>query len=272
MATATDGPHVSRADRAAARVRRIAAATIGVAALVGATCGVAYAADSLSLQTSPGAKAGAPVTVRATGSTSAPSTLRVFVQEGGAGCASGDSGAGSPSAADGAEQESRRTGATEVVSATPNGQFSESGQFTPARAGTYRLCAYLFRSSGGSSVSSQVSKTFGVAEADPPSDTGAAPGSEPSGAPTPLAGAKTRCVVPRLRRHSYAYARKLIRRGGCRVGKVSRPSHRSERRSGRPRRLVVICQRPRPKAVRKLNTRVNVRLGTAGYRHRRPCS
>jgi cytochrome c peroxidase len=65
-----------------------------------------------------------------------------------------------------------------------------------------------------------------------------------------------RCVVPRLRGRTVGQARRLLARGKCRLGHVTRP-----RRAGR-RRLVVAGQEPSAGARRVVNSRVRVRLRT----------
>jgi hypothetical protein len=103
------------------------------------------------------------------------------------------------------------------------------------------------------------SSNFRVGPAPPPppagTDTPAAPGATGT-APRPK-----RCVVPSLKGRTYLGARKLIRRAGCSVGTVYRPGLRTARaEQARGRVLRVTLQYPKPRSIRKLNSRLMLRL------------
>lgn len=208
-------------------------------------------ANSLTTAVSTGARATVPMTVSASGSADPTATLRVYVQQpGGAGCAGGGSGA------ENAAAQRLRAGSTEVIAQQPLGPFSYSATYTPPVAGSYSLCAYLFGSSPGTGAS-QSSTSFNVGAAPPPPATPAPAVPGTSGTPQ----AKKRCVVPTLKGRTYGGARTLIRRAGCSVGTVFRPSLRTSRAArARGRVLRVVSQSPRPRSVRKAGARVTLRL------------
>jgi PASTA domain len=74
----------------------------------------------------------------------------------------------------------------------------------------------------------------------------------PSG---PSKGAKKTCKVPRLKGLSKKRAKRRLRKGGCRLGKVRRPHARSKRK------LVVRRQSLKPGKVVPRGTKVKLRLG-----------
>jgi hypothetical protein len=215
--------------------------------------GDALAVDSLSVSASPGPQATVPMTIGASGSTSEPSKLRVFVAQGG-NCA--NTGSASTSAA----LQAQRSGSVEVLSQDPSGGFSYVTSYTPPAAGSYSICAYLFRTSETSNVSSQVSQGFAVAAAPvtappPAGDTG-------DTGDTTVAQTK-HCVVPKLKNHTYEGARKLLHRAGCIVGKVAKPDKKKARplkRGGRRRILKVSTQSSPAGAVRRARAPISLRL------------
>jgi len=230
----------------------LATAVGGATLLLGAAD--ALAVDSLSVSASPGAQATVPMTVGARGSTSEPSKLRVFVAQGG-NCV--NSGNASTSAA----AQALRSGSVEVLSQDPSGSFSYVTSYTPPEPGGYAICAYLFRTSETSNVSSQVSQGFAVAAAP------ATPAPPPPAAPgdtddTTVANTK-HCVVPKLKNHTYEGARKLLHRAGCIVGKVAKPDVKKARpvkRGGRRRILKVSTQSSPAGAVRRARAPISLRL------------
>jgi hypothetical protein len=212
----------------------------------------ARAADSLTISASEAPQAGVAMTIAARGSSNAPSRLRVFVQQG------GDCAAGTGGAAANATRQAAKSGSTEVIDAETSGAFNYAASYTPPVAGTYKICAYVFRSGPNGSMSSQVSQAFSVSEPPP-----AAPGSTPGAATDDTVAPKSNCVVPRLYMRMYATARKRLHAAGCIVGKVVRPSKKKAapvRRGGRRRILKVLSQSPKPGAVLKARARVNLRL------------
>lgn len=233
----------------------VAAGLTGLALLAGIP-GTALAVDTLNVSTSANPQVGTAMTVATSGSTSAPSTLRTFVQPGGGSCEQGTGYAGTD-----ADAQSKRPGVTELPQRQPNGDFSYSSSYTPSQAGSHWVCAYLFRSSGGSTFSSSSSNSFTVAPAPPPpaEPAGGSTGGSTEGTPA-IAG---RCVVPKLKSRTYTAARRLIARAGCRVGRVYRPSSRAKalalRRYGRIQRLVT-SQSPRAGTRRAGNSQVTFRL------------
>lgn len=237
-----------------ARSRLAGASALSLAlslTLLGAGAGAGAAqANTLSTAVSSGARATVPMTVSAMGSADPAATLRVYVQQGAPGCASGNSGP------ENAQAQSTRAGSTEVIAQQPSGAFSYSAAFTPPASGQYFLCAYLFGSSTNQG-SSQSSASFNVGPAPPA-------GTNPPAAPGPAGTAPRpkRCVVPTLKGRTYGGARKLIRRAGCNVGTVFRPDLRTSRIArARGRVLRVVSQSPRPRSVRKAGGRVTLRLG-----------
>jgi hypothetical protein len=75
--------------------------------------------------------------------------------------------------------------------------------------------------------------------------------------PAPLvpAAAPVVCTVPKLKRRRLRPAKRALRKGHCRIGKVIR-----KRRKKAPRKARVIKQRPRPRTVRPAGTKVHVWL------------
>lgn len=250
MVTATDPRH--RPGTRPRAGRTIVAAALGASLLlVGAAD--ALAADSLTIGGSGTPQATVPMTITASGSSSEPSSLRVFVQQGGAECASGAAGGGAANAAN----EAARPGTTEVISETTSGAFNYAATYTPPAAGTYKVCAYSFRTGPVSSASSQVSQAFTVAEAPSPPAAGTPPGATSDVAKT------DRCVVPKLKGRLYETARKRLHAAGCIIGKVIRPNKRKAaplRPGGRRRILKVLSVTPKPGTVLKARGRVTLRL------------
>lgn len=193
------------------------------------------------------------MTITATGSSSEPSRLRVFVQQGNAACASGAAGGGSVNAAN----QAARPGTTEVISENTSGAFAFAGSYTPPAAGAYKVCAYSYRSGPVSSASSQVSQGFSVAEAPPPPAAGTPPAATADVAKT------DRCVVPPLKSRLLETARKRLHAAGCIIGKVIRPSKRKAaplRPGGRRRILKVLSVTPKSGTVLKARAKVTLRL------------
>jgi beta-lactam-binding protein with PASTA domain len=72
----------------------------------------------------------------------------------------------------------------------------------------------------------------------------------------PTATTATRCVVPNVKGRTYLGARTRLRRAGCSVGTVYRPTRTA------PKGMVlrVTWQLQKPGSVRKLNSRIMLRL------------
>ena len=147
----------------------------------------------------------------------------------------------------------QRVGSVEVITRAPTAAFAYSATYTPPAAGNYALCAYLFGATAATGAS-QVSTNFSVAPAPPPPSVAGTP---PAGvAPLPTGTTATRCVVPNLKGRTYLGARKRLRRAGCSTGTVYRPTRTA------PKGMVlrVTWQLQKPGSVRKLNSRVTLRL------------
>ncbi len=225
------------------------ATLLAVALLAMPGAGVAAANRLAAPTVSPTPRAGVPMTIGVSGTADTPSTLRVFVQASPAtGCAGGGSGAAN------ADAQAQRVGATEVITRTPTAAFADSATYTPPAAGNYSLCAYLYGATPATGAS-QVSTNFSVAPA-PPVPPPSVAGTPPAGV-APTHRAAKRCVVPNLKGRTYRGARKLLRRAGCSVGTVYRPTRTA------PRGMVlrVTWQLQKPRSVRKVNSRVMLRLG-----------
>jgi hypothetical protein len=251
--------HVARAtDIPSRRTFRCATAGPATALSAGALllgAGDALAVDSLSVSSTPGAQATVPMTITARGSTSEPSRLRVFVAQGGD-CANT---AGSASAS--AATQKLRAGSLEVLSESPSGNFAYAASYTPPAPGSYAVCAYMFRASETSNVSSQVSQGFSVAAAPATPPPTAGDGSGVTG-DEPVVAAR-QCVVPKLKNHTYEGARTLLHRAGCIVGKVAKPDMKKARplkRGGRRRILKVSTQSSPAGAVRRARAPISLRL------------
>jgi polyhydroxybutyrate depolymerase len=109
--------------------------------------------------------------------------------------------------------------------------------------------------------------TGGSGSAAAPASTGSTQIATPDLGPPDPAGSVTasRCHVPSLLGHSATEARKLVLRGGCAVGSVSRP-----KRSISSRQLLVVrSQRPAAGTVHAAKTRVYFTLGPRPRPHRR---
>lgn len=240
-------------------MRRVATGGLATALGAGALllgAGDALAVDSLAVSASPTPQATVAMTIGAHGSTSAPSKLRVFVAQGGV-CAN------TTDAAVSATMQSQRSGSTEVMSLEPSGDFSYVTQYTPPAAGSYAICAYLFRSSTGSDVSSQVSQGFAVAAAPAPPPPPPPPGDGSGDTGDTTVAATKHCVVPKLHNHTYEGARLLLHRAGCIVGKVAKPDKKKARplkRGGRRRILKVSTQSSPPGATRRARAPISLRL------------
>ena len=228
-----------------------AAAPLALALLAIPGAGVASANTLAAPTVSPAnPRATQPAMISISGTATTPSFLRVFVQPSPAsGCAGGGSGAAN------AEAQSQRPGSVEVITRAPTAAFAYSATYTPPTAGNYALCAYLFGATAATGAS-QVSTNFSVAPAPPalPPVTGTQP---PAGvAPLPTGTTATRCVVPNLKGRTYLGARKRLRRAGCSTGTVYRPTRPA------PKGMVlrVTWQLQKPGSVRKLNSRVTLRL------------
>lgn len=229
--------------------------TFGAATLLALTllampgAGVAAANRLTAPTVSPAPRATVPTTISISGTADTPSILRVFVQPSSAtGCAGGGSGAAN------ADAQAARAGSTEVISREPVAAFAYSATYTPASAGSYLLCAYLYGATAATG-SSQVSTNFGVGPAPPPLPSGG--GMAPPTGVAPTGKAATRCVVPNLKGRTYLGARKVLKRAGCSVGTVYRPTRSA------PKGMVlrVVWQLPKARSVRKVNSRVTLRLG-----------
>jgi hypothetical protein len=191
--------------------RALGAAALLSVTLLTASTGVALANSLSAPKVSPSPRAGQPSTISITGSTTTPSTLRVFVEPSGSGCAGGGSGAAN------AEAQAQRVGSVEVINRIPTGPFVYTVPYTPPTAGIYSLCAYLFGPTTATGAS-QVSSSFSVAPA-PPNLTPIAPAPPPTGI-APARRGPTRCVVPQLHGRTDLAARKLLHRAGCAAGTV----------------------------------------------------
>lgn len=234
------------------RPRRTLGAAASLALALLAIPGAAVAsANTLAAPTVSPSKPRAtqPATISISGTATTPSVLRVFVQPSATtGCAGGGSGAAN------AEAQSQRPGSVEVITRAPTAAFAYSATYTPPAAGNYALCAYLFGATAATGAS-QVSTNFSVAPAPPvlpPPLTGTP---LPAGV-APTGTTATRCVVPNLKGRTYLGARKRLRRAGCSTGTVYRPTRPA------PKGMVlrVTWQLQKPGAVRKLNSRVTLRL------------
>jgi len=227
-----------------------AAASLALALLAVPGAGAASANTLAAPTVSPSnPRATQPATISISGTATTPSFLRVFVQPSPAsGCAGGGSGAAN------AEAQSQRVGSVEIITRAPTAAFAYSATYTPPAAGNYALCAYLFGATAATGAS-QVSTNFSVAPAPPPPSVAGTP--PPTGvAPLPTGTTATRCVVPNLKGRTYLGARKRLRRAGCSTGTVYRPTRTA------PKGMVlrVTWQLQKPGTVRKLNSRVMLRL------------
>jgi hypothetical protein len=234
------------------RPRRTFGAAAGLALTLLAIPGAGVAsANTLAAPTvSPSnPRATLPVTIGISGTASTPSVLRVFVQPSPAiGCAGGGSGEAN------ADAQAQRSGSVEVITRAPTAAFAYSATYTPPSAGNYALCAYLYGATAATGAS-QVSTNFTVLPAPispPPPPAGTTP---PAGV-APTATTATRCVVPNVKGRTYLGARTRLRRAGCSVGTVYRPTRTA------PKGMVlrVTWQLQKPGTVRKLNSRIMLRL------------
>ena len=224
-----------------------AAATLALTLLAIPGTGVA-SANSLAAPTISPAnpRATQPATISISGVATAESVLRVFVQPLAAiSCAGGGSGEANAGA------QAQRAGSVEVITRAPAAAFAYSATYTPPAAGNYALCAYLYGTTAAMGAS-QVSSNFSVAPAPPPPASGTPP---PVGV-APTHTTATRCVVPNVKGRTYLGARTRLSRAGCSVGTVYRPTRTA------PKGMVlrVTWQLQKPASVRKLNSRVTLRL------------
>jgi hypothetical protein len=240
----------------AAHERRIPTSLGRITALsltLGATLlGPAAAAQANALDrptSSPGARATVPMTIGVSGSADPSATLRVYARPGSGSCVL-TGGQPVPAA-----------GSTEVIAQQPaTGPFSFTGTYTPAVEGQHSVCAFLFGPSPGS-ASVVTSGNFTVGPAPPPPPATGTNSSPTAPGATGTTPRRTRCVVPTLKGRTYLGARTLIRRAGCSVGTVYRPGPRTARAErARGRVLRVVLQYPKPRSVRRLNSRLMLRL------------
>jgi hypothetical protein len=227
-----------------------AAAALALGLLAIPAAGVASANTLAAPTISPShPRATQPATIGISGTASTPSILRVFVQPSPAiGCAGGGSGEAN------ADAQAQRPGSVEVITRAPTAAFAYSATYTPPGAGNYALCAYLYGATAATGAS-QVSTNFSVLPAPippPPPPAGTTP---PVGV-APTATTATRCVVPNVKGRTYLGARTRLRRAGCSVGTVYRPTRTA------PKGMVlrVTWQLQKPGSVRKLNSRIMLRL------------
>jgi hypothetical protein len=226
-----------------------AAATLALTLLAIPGTGVAFANSLFAPTISPSnPRATQPATISISGAAETPSVLRVFVQSSATiGCAG----------AANADAQAQRAGSVEVITRAPTAAFAYSATYTPPTAGDYLLCAYLYEATaatGGSQISTSANFSVGPAPPPPPSSAGTPP---PAGvAPLPTGATATRCVVPNLKGRTYLGARTRLRRAGCSTGTVYRPTRAA------PKGMVlrVTWQLQKPGSIRKLNSRVTLRL------------
>ena len=222
-----------------------AAATLALTLLAVPCAGVASANTLAAPTVSPSPRATQPATIGISGTATTPSVLRVFVQPSTAtGCAGGGGGAAN------ADAQAQRAGSAEVITRAPTAAFAYSATYTPPTAGSYALCAYLYGATAATGAS-QVSTNFSVGPAP------SVAGTPPAASTAPTATAARRCVVPNVKRRTYLGARKWLRRAGCSVGTVYRPTRVA------PKGMVlrVTWQLQKPGSIRTYNSRVMLRLG-----------
>jgi len=226
-----------------------AAASLALTLLAVPGAGLASANTLVAPTISPAnPRATQPATISISGTATTASSLRVYVQPSAtAGCAGGASGAANAAA------QAQRAGSVEVISREPSAAFAYSATYTPLSAGNYALCAYLYGETAATGAS-QVATNFSVAPA-PPNPPPPVAGTPPAGV-APTGTTATRCVVPNVKKRTYLGARTWLRRAGCSVGTVYRPTRTA------PKGMVlrVTWQLQKPGSVRKLNSRVTLRL------------
>jgi hypothetical protein len=177
--------------------------------------------------------AGSPVSFTETGASDSGSTMTVSAQAGGGPCTAA---------------------AKPIDSVAVSGSFSHVTTFTPTTPGPYTIC-YAFSGPNGSQ-----SESFSIVVAPAP------PPPSPPATPAP-APAPSKCVTPKLVRHSLAYAEHLLTLGDCKLGRVYEPSARTlsaakRKNGGHAPKLVVVSQTPRlPGTVLPAGNVVAVRLG-----------
>jgi hypothetical protein len=227
-----------------------AAATLALTSLAIPGAGLASANSLAAPTVSPSnPRATQPATISISGVATTQSFLRVFVQPSAtAGCAGGGSGAANAGA------QAQRAGSVEVINRQPAAAFAYSATYTPPAAGNYALCAYLYGDTAATGAS-QVSTNFSVAPAPPPPPPPVGATSPPAGV-APTGTTATRCIVPNVKKRTYLGARTWLRRAGCSVGTVYRPTRAA------PKGMVlrVTWQLQKPGSVRKLHSRVTLRL------------
>jgi hypothetical protein len=209
---------------------------------------VLAATQTLQVTAAPGAQATRPVAITATGQVGVASTLTIYAQFGGTGCAAQ------------ASQEAAR-GAALVDQRVVSGPFSFSVNFTPSAAGTYYICTYLDGSASGTTEHQNQAFAISVAPAPPPPPA-TTPATPPAATPSP----GSRCVVYSLKRHTLRGAQHLLAVGNCKLGRVYRPSAVATRiarrhNHGKTPTLVVVSQTPAAGSVRIGGYTVAVRLG-----------
>ncbi|MCA1689478.1 MAG: hypothetical protein LC720_03260 [Actinobacteria bacterium] len=248
--------------REGARVRRrstwVGMLGVGAAGLLGAGSSAA-ATQSLQVTAAPGAQATRPVAITATGQVGVPSTITIYALLGGSACA-----------AQASEEAARGATLVDQRAAAP-GSFSYTASFTPATAGTYSICTYLDGTAPGMTEHQNQAFAISVAPAPPPA-------AGPAPAPTPPVTA-AKCKVPGLGRHTLGGAQHLLTLGGCKLGRVYRPSARTlrvarRRAHGKTPTLVVVSQTPAAGTVWIAGYTVAVRLavGPAPGAPRRPAA
>jgi hypothetical protein len=217
-------------------MRRIGLAGLGwIAVLVAAGPASAGTQSFTTPIVSANPVAGKPVSLTENGISDPGSMLTVSVQPGGGPCTAAS---------------------MQIDSATVSGTFSHVSTFTPANPGTYTIC-YVFTGANGSQSSS-----FAVVVAP-------APPTPPAPTPGPAPAVAAKCVTPQLLRHSLAYARHLLVKADCKLGRVYEPSahtiSRAKRRNGgHAPKLIVVSQTPRKVGtVSYAGAVVAVRLGVA---------
>ena len=255
VVTATD-PRPRSGARPSRRTTSLAAALSASLLLAAGAADALAAPDSLTIGGTSAPQATVPMTITARGSSSEPSRLRVFVQQGGGECAAGAAGGAAANAA----AEAARAGTTEVISENTSGAFSYAASYTPPAAGVYKVCAYSYRTGPVSSASSQVSQAFSVAAAPAAPASGSPPGSGNPGSDVAMTDA---CVVPKLQGRMYETARTRLHAAGCIIGKTIRPSKKKAaplHAGGRRRILKVLSTSPKAGTVLKARGHVTVRL------------
>ena len=143
----------------------------------------------------------------------------------------------------------------QIESVAVSGTFSHVTTFTPA--GSWHLHDLL-----------RLQRGERLAELELCDCVAPAPPKPPAAQPPPPA-ATAKCVTPQLLRHSVAYAKHLLMKANCKLGRVYRPSQRTltaaRRRDGRHApKLIVVSQTPhKVGTVSYAGAVVAVRFGVA---------